>query len=190
MFNRYRRTRINPTLRSLVRETSVSVDDLVYPLFIRSGEGIKNEVSSMPGVFQMSIDEAIKECRVLRDLGINSIILFVVVIFLSFLSTTYNLGIIGVIVFIRFIIVTVKAYKYKKTFALVEYSDRFLISRLLHDRERLIIMKTDITGIGLERHGLLKLPFLVFYLNNSSRISLPFIKDIHKIYFDLSESRN
>lgn len=76
MFQRFRRTRLNPHLRALVRETQVSVDDFIYPLFIRSGEGIKTEVSSMPGVFQMSIDEVLKECEVLKDLGIYSIILF------------------------------------------------------------------------------------------------------------------
>lgn len=76
MFQRFRRTRINSRLRSLVRETSVSVDDFIYPLFIRSGEGIKTEVESMPGVFQMSIDVAIKECEELKNLGIYSIILF------------------------------------------------------------------------------------------------------------------
>jgi porphobilinogen synthase len=54
----------------------VSVDDFIYPLFIRSGEGIKTEVESMPGVFQMSIDVAIKECEELKNLGIYSIILF------------------------------------------------------------------------------------------------------------------
>jgi porphobilinogen synthase len=76
MFQRFRRTRLNTHLRSLVRETEVRVDDFIYPLFIRSGEGIKTEVSSMPGVFQMSIDEVIKECEELKSLGIYSIILF------------------------------------------------------------------------------------------------------------------
>lgn len=76
MFQRFRRTRLNTHLRSLVRETQVRVDDFIYPLFIRSGEGIKTEVSSMPGVFQMSIDEVIKECEELKSLGIYSIILF------------------------------------------------------------------------------------------------------------------
>jgi porphobilinogen synthase len=60
----------------LVRETNISIDDFIYPLFIRSGKGIKTEVSSMPGVFQMSIDEILKECEVLKKLGIYSIILF------------------------------------------------------------------------------------------------------------------
>ena len=76
MFHRFRRLRINPMLQNLVRETSVSTDDFIYPLFVRSGKGIKNEVSSMPGVFQMSIDEAIKECDTLKSLGLYSIILF------------------------------------------------------------------------------------------------------------------
>ncbi len=76
MFQRFRRTRLNKNLRSLVRETHVSVNDFIYPLFIRSGEGIKTEVASMPGVFQMSIDEIIKECAELKELGIYSIILF------------------------------------------------------------------------------------------------------------------
>jgi porphobilinogen synthase len=76
MFQRFRRTRLNSNLRSLVRETHVSVDDFIYPLFVRSGEGIKTEVSSMPGVYQMSIDVAVKECEELKQLGLKSIILF------------------------------------------------------------------------------------------------------------------
>jgi porphobilinogen synthase len=76
MFPRFRRKRINPVLRDLLQETHLSVDDFIYPLFARSGEGIKEEVSSMPGVYQMSIDEIVKECEVLKGLGIKSIILF------------------------------------------------------------------------------------------------------------------
>ena len=76
MFQRFRRTRLNKHLRSLVRETNVHVDDFIYPLFIKSGKGLKVEVASMPGVFQMSIDEVIKECVELKSLGIYSIILF------------------------------------------------------------------------------------------------------------------
>ncbi len=76
MFQRFRRNRLNKHLRSLVRETHVSTDDFIYPLFIRSGENIKTEVSSMPGVFQMSIDVAIKECQELKSLGLHSILLF------------------------------------------------------------------------------------------------------------------
>jgi porphobilinogen synthase len=76
MFQRFRRTRLNGHLRSLVRETNVSVNDFIYPLFVRSGEGIKTEVASMPGVFQMSIDVVLKECEELKKLGLYSIILF------------------------------------------------------------------------------------------------------------------
>ncbi len=76
MFTRFRRKRLHPVLRDLVRETVVTPDDFIYPLFIRSGEGVKNEVSSMPGVFQMSIDEVLKECESLKSLGLKSIILF------------------------------------------------------------------------------------------------------------------
>jgi len=76
MFQRFRRTRLNKQLRSLVRETTLAKDDFIYPLFVRSGEGIKTEVSSMPGVFQMSLDEILKECVELKKLGLYSIILF------------------------------------------------------------------------------------------------------------------
>jgi porphobilinogen synthase len=60
----------------LVRETQVNIEDFIYPLFIRSGKGIKTEVASMPGVFQMSIDEVLKECEELKELGIYNILLF------------------------------------------------------------------------------------------------------------------
>ena len=76
MFKRFRRLRINKNLRDLVRETSLHVEDFIYPLFVKSGEGIKKEIGSMPGVFQMSIDEVLKECKELQKLGLNSIILF------------------------------------------------------------------------------------------------------------------
>ena len=76
MFERFRRTRLNPHLRKLVRETTVSVDDFIYPLFVRPGEGIKREVASMPGVYQMSLDEIIHECEELKSLQIYSILLF------------------------------------------------------------------------------------------------------------------
>ena len=76
MFARFRRKRINPVLRDLLQETHLSVNDFIYPLFARSGTGIKDEVASMPGVYQMSIDEIIKECDDLKKLGIYAIILF------------------------------------------------------------------------------------------------------------------
>jgi len=76
MFARFRRRRINPVLRGLLEETRLSVDDFIYPLFIKPGQGIKKEVGSMPGVYQMSIDVVIEECSELKELGIYSIILF------------------------------------------------------------------------------------------------------------------
>ncbi|UTJ05160.1 porphobilinogen synthase [Arcobacter roscoffensis] len=78
MFKRFRRLRINETLRGLVEETKLSTDDFIYPLFVREGEGIKTEVSSMPGVFQMSIDEILKECEYLISINLKSIILFAI----------------------------------------------------------------------------------------------------------------
>ena len=78
MFKRFRRLRINENLRSLVQETTLSSNDFIYPLFVREGQGIKDEVSSMPGVFQMSIDEIVKECGYIRTLGLKSIILFAI----------------------------------------------------------------------------------------------------------------
>ncbi|MEA1913673.1 MAG: porphobilinogen synthase [Campylobacterota bacterium] len=78
MFKRFRRLRINETLRNIVQETVLTPNDFMYPLFVKEGSGIKKEVSSMPGVFQMSIDEIVKECKVLNDLGLNSILLFAI----------------------------------------------------------------------------------------------------------------
>ena len=78
MFKRFRRLRINENLRDLVRETIVTPKDFIYPLFVREGQNIKDEVSSMPGVFQMSIDQILKECEYIRTLGLNSIILFAI----------------------------------------------------------------------------------------------------------------
>ena len=76
MFNRLRRTRLNPLLRDLVRETRLDLDNFIYPLFVVEGEGIRNEIASMPGIFQLSIDEILKECYELKSLGIKSILLF------------------------------------------------------------------------------------------------------------------
>jgi porphobilinogen synthase len=74
--HRLRRLRRNETLRSLVRETRLTPEALVYPLFICPGNGIRKEVRSMPGVFNLSIDEAVKEVRATRALGVLSVILF------------------------------------------------------------------------------------------------------------------
>jgi len=75
-FKRFRRLRHNPIVRDMVRETELSKNDLIYPLFVMPGEKIKNPVKSMPGVFQFSIDNLIEECKEVRDLGIPAIILF------------------------------------------------------------------------------------------------------------------
>jgi porphobilinogen synthase len=73
---RYRRLRLNPAIRRLVRETELRADDLVYPLFVTCGSVIKREIPSMPGVFNMSPDMALKECLELEKLGIGAVILF------------------------------------------------------------------------------------------------------------------
>ena len=76
MFKRFRRLRINPAIRQMVRETSIAASDFIYPLFVVEGKCVKKEISSMPGVFQMSLDEILKECEIVRNLGIKAVILF------------------------------------------------------------------------------------------------------------------
>jgi len=76
MFARFRRRRIHPVLRALLQETRLHVNDFIYPLFVKRGEGLKEEVASMPGVYQMSVDEILKECAELKELGIKAVILF------------------------------------------------------------------------------------------------------------------
>lgn len=76
MFARLRRTRQNPLMRDILRETSLKLSDLIYPLFVVDGKGVKDEIASMPGVFRFSIDEILKECEILKKLGIKSILLF------------------------------------------------------------------------------------------------------------------
>jgi porphobilinogen synthase len=60
----------------MIRETELSKNDLIYPLFVCPGENVKKEVKSMPGVYQLSIDNLVKECKEVRDLGIPAVILF------------------------------------------------------------------------------------------------------------------
>ncbi|MRI83415.1 MAG: porphobilinogen synthase [Nitratiruptor sp.] len=76
MFKRFRRLRLNPTLRKMVQETHLTKSDLIYPLFVRSGQGVRREVASMPGVYQLSVDQLLRECEELLELGIEAIILF------------------------------------------------------------------------------------------------------------------
>ncbi len=75
-FKRFRRLRYNPIIRDMVRETELSKNDFIYPLFVLPGKKVKNPVKSMPGVFQYSIDTLVEECKEVRDLGIPAIILF------------------------------------------------------------------------------------------------------------------
>jgi porphobilinogen synthase len=73
---RLRRLRATPALRSLVRETHLQPSALIYPLFLCEGEGVRREIGSMPGVFNLSIDEALKEVEECAALGIGGVLLF------------------------------------------------------------------------------------------------------------------
>lgn len=73
---RLRRLRTNPILRKMVSETSISVDDLIMPLFVRPGKNVKNPISSMPGNFQLSADLLVEECKKICDLGVKAVLLF------------------------------------------------------------------------------------------------------------------
>src|SRR5258708_29909061 len=73
---RLRRMRQSEPLRALVRETRLVPTNFIYPLFICPGEGVRKEISSMPGVFNISVDEAVKEAREAKSLGLGGIILF------------------------------------------------------------------------------------------------------------------
>lgn len=70
------RLRRTETIRKMVRETGLTPDDFIYPMFVTSGEGIKREIPSMPGCFQQSIDGILKEARNIYNLGIPAVILF------------------------------------------------------------------------------------------------------------------
>ena len=76
LIERPRRLRRTATLRELVRETTLSPDDFVYPLFVCEGEGVRREIGSMPGAFNLSIDELVKEVQEARKVGVHSVILF------------------------------------------------------------------------------------------------------------------
>jgi porphobilinogen synthase len=77
-FPRYRprRLRSNERFRRLIRETTLTIDDLIYPLFVRPGKGVRNPINSMPDCYQFSIDELIKEAKEIDQLGIPGVILF------------------------------------------------------------------------------------------------------------------
>lgn len=73
---RMRRLRRTPQLRRMVRETRLSADDLILPLFVCPGEGVENPVGSMPGVAQQSVDRLVETCKAVRDDGLPAVILF------------------------------------------------------------------------------------------------------------------
>ena len=73
---RPRRLRASDNLRRMISETRLSADDFIMPLFVRPGKGVRNKISSMPGNYQLSVDEAVKEARKAADLGVPAIILF------------------------------------------------------------------------------------------------------------------
>ncbi|MFS0727351.1 porphobilinogen synthase [Paenibacillus sp. 1P07SE] len=73
---RHRRLRGSGALRALVRETALTVDDLIYPIFVTTGAGVKEEIPSMPGVYHYSLDMLAEEIREVEELGIKAILLF------------------------------------------------------------------------------------------------------------------
>ena len=73
---RLRRTRRTAGLRGLVRETELSPSDFIYPIFVTAGEDVRNPISSMPGIFQLSINHAVEEARRAHALGISGVLLF------------------------------------------------------------------------------------------------------------------
>src|ERR687884_541201 len=76
IINRPRRLRRSETLRALVRETKLTREDLILPLFACPGEGVRREVSSMPGVYNLSVDEIVREAANAFELGVPGVILF------------------------------------------------------------------------------------------------------------------
>jgi porphobilinogen synthase len=73
---RPRRLRESPLMRSMVRETSLRIDDFVYPLFAVHGRGVREPIGSMPGQYRLSIDELLKECKDAASMGIPAVLLF------------------------------------------------------------------------------------------------------------------
>src|SRR5271165_2723599 len=74
--HRKRRLRVSESMRRLVRETHLEPSQLVLPLFTCPGEGVRKEISSMPGNYQLSIDELVNECESAHALGVGGVILF------------------------------------------------------------------------------------------------------------------
>mgnify|MGYP005995552647 FL=1 len=76
MYQRPRRNRKSPAIRNMIRETTMCVDNLIYPLFIVDGKGVKQKVGSMPGNFRWSLDTLLPEIEECMKLGLNSFVLF------------------------------------------------------------------------------------------------------------------
>lgn len=76
-FNRYRRLRVNPSIRALVKETTITPNDFIVPLFVVEGKGIKEEIASMPSYYRYSLDLIEKEVKELWQMGLRSVLLFV-----------------------------------------------------------------------------------------------------------------
>ncbi len=74
--SRLRRLRRNAALRDMFRETHLTRNDFIFPLFVAEGENFKREISSMPDMFQLSVDNILRECEELLTLGINAVLLF------------------------------------------------------------------------------------------------------------------
>lgn len=74
--HRMRRLRVSEAMRSLVRETSVSVNDLIYPIFVAEGTDIKEEISAMPGIYQYSVDRLSEELERVKKSGVRAVLLF------------------------------------------------------------------------------------------------------------------
>src|SRR5271154_2278898 len=74
--HRMRRLRASEALRGLVRETELRPGQFILPLFAVPGEGVRREISSMPGNYQLSVDELVKECQQAHSLGVGGVILF------------------------------------------------------------------------------------------------------------------
>lgn len=74
--SRPRRLRLTPTMRTMVRETVLSPKDFIYPLFVRHGKGLRDEIASMPGQYQWSVDQLAAQAETIAELGIPAVILF------------------------------------------------------------------------------------------------------------------
>src|SRR5699024_12401142 len=75
-FKRHRRLRASKAIRHLIRETKLDIDDLIYPMFVTEGDNIKQEVPSMPGIFQVYLDYLLEEIKEVDDLGFQVVMLF------------------------------------------------------------------------------------------------------------------